>query len=86
MPLTVRPNSAAQLLVGFKRPRGGQCPSYSTDFPTAAPPSKKVKGNEIENQTAETIEILDKKERDWLELHAQLEDYRHDELLINIVE
>ena len=56
--------------------------------------------NEIEIQTSETIEIetLDKKEKDWQELHSKLEEYkpkaqerdqwknRHDELLITLLE
>ena len=70
MPLTVRPNSYAQPILGAKRSRDGLGPSRSADSPTAAPPSKKVKMNEMEIQFSETIETLDKKEKDWQELHA----------------
>ena len=54
--------------------------------------------NEIEIQTSETIETLDKKEKDWQELHTKLEEYkrkaqerdqwknRHNELLITLIE
>ena len=53
--------------------------------------------NEIEIQTSETIETLDKKEKDW-QLHTKLEEYkpktqerdqwknRHNELLITLIE
>ena len=51
MPLPVCPNSYAQFLLGAKR-------SCSTDFPTAAPPTKKINVNEMEIQTSETIETL----------------------------
>ena len=44
--------------------------------PTAAPPSKKVRVSEIEIQTSETIETLEKKEKDQSELCAKLQEYR----------
>ena len=63
MPLSVRPNSSVQPLFGSKRSRHGPGPSWSVDFSTAAPPSKKVKMNEIKIQTAEKIKTLDKKKK-----------------------
>ena len=74
MPLPVRPNSFSQPL-GAKRSRAGLGPSDSADSLTAAPPSKKVKVNETEIQTAEIIETLDKKEKHRQELYAKLEEY-----------
>ena len=71
MPLPVQP---AQPLIGAKRQRDGPGPSHSVDSPTAAPPLKKVRVNEI--QTSETIETLEKKEKDQSELCAKLQDYR----------
>ena len=65
MPLPVQP---AQ--------RDGPGPSHSVDSPTAAPPPKKVRVSEIEIQTSETIETLEKKERDQSELCAKLQEYR----------
>ena len=73
MPLPVQP---AQPLIGAKRPRDGPGPSHSVDSPTAAPPSKRVRVSEIEIQTSETIETLEKKERDQSELCAKLQEYR----------
>ena len=73
MPLPVQP---AQPLIGAKRQRDGPGPSHSVDSPTAAPPSKRVRVSEIEIQTSETIETLEKKERDQSELCAKLEEYR----------
>ena len=64
MPLPVQP---AQPLIGAKRQR---------DSPTAAPPPKRVRVSEIEIQTSETIETLEKKERDQSELCARLQEYR----------
>ena len=58
MPLPVQP---AQPLIGAKRLRDGPGPSHSVDSPTAAPPLKRVKVSEIEIQTSETIETLEKK-------------------------
>ena len=51
-------------------------PSHSVDSPTAAPPLKRVKVSEIEIQTSETIETLEKKERDQNELCAKLQEHR----------
>ena len=65
MPLPVQP---AQPIIGAKRLRDGPGPSHSVDSPTAAPPLKRVKVSEIEIQTSETIETLEKKERDQNEL------------------
>ena len=60
MPRPVHPSSSAQPLFGSKRSRDGPAPSHSVDSPIAAPPSKKVRMNEIEIQTAETSETLKK--------------------------
>ena len=73
MPLPVQP---AQPLIGAKRLRDGPGPSHSVDSPTAAPPLKRVKLSEIEIQTSETIETLEKKERDQNELCAKLQEHR----------
>ena len=73
MPLPVQP---AQPLIGAKRQRDGPGPSHSVDSPTAAPPPKRVRVSEIEIQTSETIETLEKKERDQSELCAKLHEYR----------
>ena len=73
MPLPTQP---AQPLIGAKRLRDGPGPSHSVDSPTAAPPPKRVRVNEIEIQTSETIETLEKKERDQSELCAKLQEYR----------
>ena len=73
MPLPVQP---AQPLIGAKRQRDGPGPSHSVDSPTAAPPPKRVRVSEIEIQTSQTIETLEKKERDQSELCAKLQEYR----------
>ena len=73
MPLPVQP---AQPLIGAKRQLDGPGPSHSVDSPTAAPPLKKVRVSEIEIQTSETIETLEKKEKDQSELCAKLQEYR----------
>ena len=73
MPLPVQ---SAQPLIGAKRQRDGPGPSHSVDSPTAAPPPKRVRVSEIEIQTSETIETLEKKERDQSELCAKLQEYR----------
>ena len=73
MPLPVH---SAQPLNGAKRQRDGPGPSHSVDSPTAAPPPKRVRVSEIEIQTSETIETLEKKERDQSELCAKLQEYR----------
>ena len=73
MPLPVQP---AQPLIGAKRQRDGPGPSHSVDSPTAAPPPKRVRVSEIEIQTSETIETMEKKERDQSELCAKLQEYR----------
>ena len=73
MPLPIPP---AQPLIGAKRHRDGPGPSHSVDSPTAAPPPKRVRVSEIEIQTSETIETLEKKERDQSELCAKLQEYR----------
>ena len=59
MPLPVQP---VQALIVAKRLRDGPGPSHSVDYPTAAPPLKRVRMNEIEIQTSETIETLEMKE------------------------
>ena len=61
MPLPVQP---LQLLVGAKRSCDRPSPSHSADSPTAAPPMKKVRMTEIQIQTAETSETLEKKDKD----------------------
>ena len=73
MPIPVQP---AQPLIGAKRLRDGPGPSHSVDSPTAVPPLKRVKVSEIEIQTSETIETLEKKERDQNEVCAKLQEYR----------
>ena len=73
MPLPVQP---AQALIGAKRQRDGPDPSHSVDSPTAAPPPKRVRVSEIEIEKSETIETLEKKERDQSELCAKLQEYR----------
>ena len=73
IPLPVQP---AQPLIGAKRQCDGPGPSPSVDSPTAAPPPKRVRVSEIEIQTSETIETLEKKERDQSELCAKLQEYR----------
>ena len=73
MALPVRP---VQPLIGAKRSRYGPCLSHSADSPTAAPPLKRVKMSEMEIQTSETIENLERKKKDRKELHAKLEEYK----------
>ena len=73
MPLPVQP---AQPLIGAKRLRDGPGPSHSVDSPTAAPPLKRVKASEIEIQTSETIDTLEKKEMGQNELCAKLQEYK----------
>ena len=73
MPLPVQP---AQPLIGAKRQRDGPGPSHSVDSPTAAPPPKRVRVSKKEIQTSDTIETLEKKERDQSELCAKLQEYR----------
>ena len=73
MPLPVQP---AQPLIGAKRLSDGPGPSHSVDSPTAAPPLKRVKVSENEIQTSETIETLEKKERDQNELCSELQEHR----------
>ena len=46
------------------------------DSPTAAPLSKNVRMNEIEIQTAETSETLEKRDKDWEELCAKFDEYK----------
>ena len=70
------PTQPAQPIIGVKRLRDGPGPSHSVDSPTAAPPPKRVRVNEIEIQTSETIETLEKKERDQSELCAKIQEYR----------
>ena len=65
-----------QPLIGAKRLRDGPGPSHSADSPTAALPPKKVRMNEMEIQTSEIIETLDKKDKDWQVLRAKLEEYK----------
>ena len=73
MPLPVQP---AQPLIGAKRLRDGPGPSLSVDSPTTALPLKRLRVSELEIQTSETIETLEKKERDQSELCAKLQEYR----------
>ena len=73
MSLPVRP---VQPLIGAKRSRDGRGPSHSADSPTTAPPQNRVKMSEMEIQTSETIETLEKKEKDHRELYAKLEEYK----------
>ena len=70
------PVQPVQPLIGAKRLRDGPSPSHSADSPTAAPPLKRVRVNEIEIQNSETIETLELKEKDQRELCAKLQDYR----------
>ena len=58
MPLPVQP---AQPLIGAKRQRDGPGRHTLSTPPTAAPPLKRVRVSEIEIQTSETIETLEKK-------------------------
>ena len=71
MPLPVQP---VHPLIGAKRSRDGPGPSHSADSPTAAPPMKKVRINEIQIQTAETSEALEKKDKDWKQLCTRLNE------------
>ena len=71
MPLPTQP---VQPLIGAKRLRDGSGPSHSVDSPTAAPPHKRVRVNEKEIQTTDTIETLEKKERGQSELCAKLQE------------
>ena len=61
MPLPTQP---AQPLIGAKRLQDGPGLSHSVDSPTAAPPLKRVRVSEIEIQTSDKIETLEKKERE----------------------
>ena len=70
------PVQPAHPLIGAKRLRDGPDPSHSVDYPTAAPPLKRVRVSKMEIQTSETIEALEKKERDQSELCAKLQEYR----------
>ena len=71
MPLPVQP---VQPLIGAKRLRDGPGPSHSVDSPTAAPPLKRVRMNKIQIQTSETIETLEKKEKDQSKLCVKLQE------------
>ena len=74
MSLPVQP---VQPPIRAKRLRDGPDPSHSADSPTAAPPLKRVKINEMEIQISETVETLEKKEeKDHRELYTKLEEYR----------
>ena len=73
LPLPVQP---VQPLIRAKRLRDGPGLSHSVDSLSAAPPLKRVRMNEIEIQTSETIETLEKKEKDQSELCAKLQEYR----------
>ena len=72
-PMPIRSSSSAQPLFGSKRSRDGPAPLHSVDSPTAASPSKKVRMNELETQTAEISETLAKRDKDWEEL--KFEEY-----------
>ena len=76
MPMPVRPCFSAQPLFGSKVSRNGPVPSHSMDSSSAAPPSKKVRLNEIEMQMAETSETLEKRLKDWEELCAKFDYYK----------
>ena len=71
MPLPVRP---VQPLIGAKRSRDGPSPSHSAGSPTAAPPMQKVRMKEIQIQTAENSETLERKEKDWEQLCKRLNE------------
>ena len=71
MPLPVQP---VHPLIGAKRSRDGPGPSHSADSPTATPPMKKVRINEIQIQTAEMSEALEKKDKDWKQLCTRLNE------------
>ena len=71
MPLHVQ---HVQPLIGAKRLRDEPGPSHSVDSQTAATPLKRVRMNEIEIQTSETIETLEKKQKDQSELCAKLQE------------
>ena len=73
IPLPVQP---VQPLIGAMRLRDGPGPSHSADSPTAFLPLTRVRMNEKVIQTSETIETLDKKEKDQSELSAKLQEYR----------
>ena len=73
MPLPVRP---MQPLIGAKQSRDGSGPSHSAASATAVPPLKKVKMNEIEIQTAETSETLEKKDKDWEQLCVNVNEFQ----------
>ena len=73
MPLPVQ---LVQPLIGAKRLRDGPDPSHSADSATPAPPLKRVRMNEIEIQTSETIETFEKNEKVQGELCAKLKEYR----------
>ena len=76
MPMPVRPCFSAQPLSGSKTSRDGPVPSHSVDSPSAAPPSKKVRMNEVEMQMAETSETFEKRLKDWRELCAKFDYYK----------
>ena len=46
------------------------------EMPLPVPPLKRVRMNEIEIQTSDTIETLEKKEKDQRELCSKLQEYR----------
>ena len=67
------PVQHVQPLIGAKRLRDGQGPSYSVDSPTAAPPLKRVIMNEVEVQILETIETSEKKDKNQSKLCAKMQ-------------
>ena len=76
MPMPVRPKFSSQPLFGTKRSRDGSGALHSADSSTAAPPWKNVTLNGIEIETAETSETLEKRDKDWQELCAKLNEYK----------
>ena len=71
MPLLVQP---VQPLIGARQSRDGPGPSHSADSPTAAPLMKKLRMEEIQIQTAETSETLEKEDKDWKQLCTRLNE------------
>ena len=73
MPLQVQ---SMQPLIGTKRLRDGPGPSHSTNSPAVASPLERERMSDIDIQTSETIEKLEKKEKDQRELSAKLQERR----------
>ena len=69
--MPVRPSSSAQPLFGSKRSLDRPVPSHFVDSPSAAPPTKKVRMNEIKIQKAENSEPIKNRVKDWDEVCAK---------------